>query len=128
MGFGELGVGWGGGDDVEEAFVGGDETMSQKDKKRKKNAVTVLAVFECKRNPDDCASGYVKRVGDLHWLSGGATTRVYDREQYVNKNYPSGHFTVGYHPRSRIIRPVLPNEVDERIVPRLANPSATSIV
>jgi len=128
MAFGELDLVLVSVDDVEEAFVGGDETISQKDKKRKKNAVTVLAVFECKRNPDDCASGYVKRVGDLHWLSGGATTRVYDREQYVNKNYPSGHFTVGYHPCSRIIRPVFPNEVDERIVARLANPSASSIV
>lgn len=62
--------------------------------------VTVLAIFECKRNPDDARLGVLKRACDLSWLSGDR--KSYRPDAYVNKYYPTGHFTCGVHPISKI--------------------------
>ena len=73
--------------------------------------VEVLAVFECKRNPDDARRGFLRRRADLGWLAGesprGASDSYGDddgsaregttRERYVNRNHPTGHFVFGYH-------------------------------
>ena len=79
--------------------------------------VEVLAVFECKRNPDDARRGFLRRRADLGWLAGesprdasddgdddGSARRGYDPKRYVNKNHPTGHFVFGYHPVRRMER------------------------
>ena len=75
--------------------------------------VEVLAVFECKRNPDDARRGFLRRRADLGWL-GGESPRdasdetsarpAYDPKRYVNRNHPTGHFVRGYHPVRRMER------------------------
>ena len=56
------------------AVAGDDELDDEKKKKNQKNqnrpAVEVLAVFECKRNPDDVARGFHSRQTTLAWLAG----------------------------------------------------------
>ena len=77
----------------------------------------VLAVFECKRNPDDARRGFLRRRADLGWLAGesprdasddgdddGSARRGYDPKRYVNRNHPTGHFVFGYHPVRRMER------------------------
>ena len=79
--------------------------------------VEVLAVFECKRNPDDARRGFLRRRADLGWLAGesprdasddgdddGSARRGYDPKRYVNRNHPTGHFVFGYHPVRRMER------------------------
>ena len=57
-------------------------------------AVDVLAVVECKRNPDDVARGFHARQTTLGWLAGSN----YDPEDWRNKRHPTGHFARGFHP------------------------------
>ena len=64
--------------------------------------VEVLAVFECKRNPDDARRGFLRRRADLLWLAGDETKNAYDPKRYANKHHPTGHFTCGYHPVRRM--------------------------
>ena len=64
--------------------------------------VEVLAVFECKRNPDDARRGFLRRRADLLWLAGDETKNAYDPKRYANKHHPTGHFTLGYHPVRRM--------------------------
>ena len=64
--------------------------------------VEVLAVFECKRNPDDARRGFLRRRADLLWLAGDETKNAYDPKRYANKHHPTGHFTFGYHPVRRM--------------------------
>jgi hypothetical protein len=64
--------------------------------------VEVLAVFECKRNPDDARRGFLRRRADLLWLAGDETKNAYDPKRYANKHHPTGHFTCGYHPMRRM--------------------------
>jgi hypothetical protein len=64
--------------------------------------VEVLAVFECKRNPDDAHRGFLRRRADLLWLAGDETKNAYDPKRYANKHHPTGHFTRGYHPVRRM--------------------------
>ena len=64
--------------------------------------VEVLAVFECKRNPDDARRGFLRRRADLLWLAGDETKNAYDPKRYANKHHPTGHFTRGYHPVRRM--------------------------
>lgn len=66
--------------------------------------VEVLAVFECKRNPDDARRGFLRRRADLGWLAGDETKNAYDPKRYANKHHPTGHFTRGYHPARRMER------------------------
>ena len=62
--------------------------------------VEVLAVFECKRNPDDARRGFLRRRADLFWLAGATENKndsgdarfLYDPKRYVNKHHPTGHF------------------------------------
>ena len=74
----------------------------------------VLAVFECKRNPDDARRGFLRRRADLGWLAGesprdasdetSGAGPAYDPKRYVNRNHPTGHFVRGYHPVRRMER------------------------
>ena len=75
--------------------------------------VEVLAVFECKRNPDDARRGFLRRRADLGWLAGESprdasdetsARPAYDPKRYVNRNHPTGHFVRGYHPVRRMER------------------------
>ena len=78
--------------------------------------VEVLAVFECKRNPDDARRGFLRRRADLGWLAGESPRDAsdetsarhcaiaYDPKRYVNRNHPTGHFVRGYHPVRRMER------------------------
>ena len=71
--------------------------------------VEVLAVFECKRNPDDARRGYLRRRADLGWLAGAAGDSeslgaAYDPKRYVNRHHPTGHFVRGTHPTRRMER------------------------
>lgn len=81
--------------------------------------VEVLAVFECKRNPDDARRGFLRRRADLGWLAGESPRDAsdetsarhcaiaYDPKRYVNRNHPTGHFVRGYHPVRRMERVTL---------------------
>ena len=82
------------------AAAAGDDGDDEKNQKNQKNqnrpAVEVLAVFECKRNPDDVARGFHSRQTTLAWLAGDEA--AYDPREWANRRHPSGHFRRGYHP------------------------------
>lgn len=82
------------------------ETVSLKEETTSSSPppVEVLAVFECKRNPDDARRGFLRRRADLGWLAGDETKNAYDPKRYANKHHPTGHFTRGYHPARRMER------------------------
>jgi hypothetical protein len=51
--------------------------------------VEVLALIEVKRNPNDLAHGYLRRLENLSWLSGAGG---YDPLAYRTVSSPTGHF------------------------------------
>jgi hypothetical protein len=53
-----------------------------------------LAVFECKRGPDDIARGFEARQASLEWLAGGPG---YDPDEWRNRRHPTGRFEGGAH-------------------------------
>ena len=69
-------------------------------------AVDVLAIVECKRNPDDVARGFHARQTTLGWLAGSD----YDPEDWRNTRHPTGHFARGYHPVRLATRVAVPGE------------------
>lgn len=69
-------------------------------------AVDVLAIVECKRNPDDVVRGFHARQTTLGWLAGSD----YDPEDWRNTRHPTGHFVRGYHPVRLATRVAVPGK------------------